>query len=123
MENEYETWRAKWRSAWGRKAQSEFRSRLNLWRDFIEDYRHHPDSNYDRFAYETTRRAMLELLGPEAADLPLADSQMLAGLDSILKALLLDGDFVWEDALKPAFPPQTFWYLYGVLPKTLGQDF
>ena len=30
--------RSKWRSAWGRKATTEFNARLNLWADFLNDY-------------------------------------------------------------------------------------
>lgn len=122
IENEIETMRNRWRSAWGRKAQAEYRARLNLWRDFLEDYRNHPDANYDRFAYEVTRRVMLDLLSPEANELPQADSQMLSGLDAILQAFFRPGNFVWDEPLEPAFPQKIFWYLYGNLPKTHHQD-
>jgi len=37
--------RTRWRTAWGDKAQAEFRARLNLWRDFLEEYRQAPASN------------------------------------------------------------------------------
>ena len=108
--------RSRWRSAWGNKAQAEFRARLNLWRDFLEEYRQDPAANYDRFAYEVNRRVLLELLTPEAARLPEADLQALAGLDGWLRAAFLPGEFIWEPILSSAFPRQPFWYLYGKLP-------
>lgn len=109
--------RSHWRSAWGNKAQAEFRARLNLWRNFLEEYRKSPKSNYDRYAYEVNRRVLLELLAPEAGQLPDADLQALAGLDHGLQAILLPGPFIWEASLAPSFPQATFWYLYGNLPE------
>ena len=114
---ELEATRLRWRVAWGGKAKAEFRARLNLWRDFLEEYRQQPEANYDRYGYEVSRRVLLELLYNEADGLEQADLDMLSGLDGLLKALLKAGDFVWEAALSPAFPPDTYWYLYGSLPK------
>jgi len=121
LQNELEAWRSKWRAAWGRKAEVEFRSRLNLWRDFLEDYRQHPDANYDRYAYEVTRRVMLELLFTEIDELPVPDSQMFSGLDSILRALFMNGNFIWEPVLRTVFPQEKYWYLYGELPQHIHQ--
>jgi hypothetical protein len=107
--------RSRWRSAWGDKAQAEFRARLNLWRDFLEEYRKDPAANYDRYAYEVNRRVLLELLTQEATQLPEADQQALAGLDGWLQAVFTPGAFIWEPLLTPSFPQPTFWYLYGKL--------
>ena len=111
--------RSRWRTAWGDKAQAEFRARLNLWRDFLEEYRQDPASNYDRYAYEVNRRLLLELLAPEATHLPEADLQALAGLDGLLRAVFVPGAFIWEPFLAPGFPQPTFWYLYGKLPDVI----
>lgn len=119
--NEFEAIRSKWRSAWGRKATIEFRSRLNLWGDFLNEYRKHPDSNDDRYAYEISRRVMLHLLLPDALDLPAAEQQLLTSLDLMLEEVLILDQFVWDDNIQPAFPKQPYWYLYGTLPRTPGQ--
>jgi hypothetical protein len=108
--------RSHWLSAWRKKAQAEFRARLNLWRDYLEEYRQNPASNLDRYAYEVNRRLLLELLAHEAAVLSEADMQALAGLDSWLKATLVHGAFIWEPILTASFPESTYWYLYGKLP-------
>jgi hypothetical protein len=108
--------RSRWRSAWGLKAQAEARARLNLWRDFLEEYRQDPAANSDRFAYEVNRRLLLDLLAPEADSLPAAALQALAGLDGWLRAVLLPGSFIWEAPLAVSFPPAPYWYLYGKLP-------
>lgn len=119
---ELESIRAKWRSAWGRKASAEFRARLNLWGDFLNDYRQHPDSNEDRYAYEISRRVMLHLLLSDTLDLPAADQELLTSLDLLLETVLIPGKFIWDEILQTAFPRRTYWYLYGYLPKTPAQN-
>src|SRR3990172_5406180 len=68
--------RGRWRSAWGRKARRDFHARLNLWRDFLEEYRQNPKANLDRYAYEVRRRAMSHLLYSEADEIPQAEIEL-----------------------------------------------
>lgn len=109
----------KWRVAWGNKAANECRSRLTQWRNFLEDYREKPAADYDRFAYEVTRRVVLQLLSADAA-LSSIEQELISGLDGLLDSLLVRGEFIWEADLQTAFPEQTFWFLYGRLPKEIG---
>jgi hypothetical protein len=110
-----------WRTAWTLKAQAEFRARLNLWRDFLNEFRQSPAGNIDRYAYEVTRRVLLQLLQEEAQHLPEPDLQALSGLDHWLKAIFAPGSFVWDEHLMPGFPEATYWYLYGA-PKAYEGD-
>jgi hypothetical protein len=107
--------RSRWRVAWGRKAAHDFRARLNLWRDFLEEYRQNTQGNVDRYAYEVGRRVMLHLLAPEAESIPPTEAELLAGLDRLLRAVFVPGDFVWEAELAGGFPLEVYWYLYGQL--------
>ncbi len=121
LSQQLDAMRSRWRSAWGAKAQAEVRTRLNLWRDFLEEYRNDPAANFDRFAYEVNRRVLLELLIPEAAGLTASPSfeanlQALAGLDGWLKSVFIPGAFIWENLLVSSFPQAIYWYLYGKLP-------
>lgn len=109
--------RSHWRSAWGKKAAAEFHARLNLWSDFLQDYHKEPAAHYDRYPYEVGRRVVLELLLPETIDLPEAERQLLAALDQALHAIFHPGSFVWEPGLRASFPQETYWYLYGEIPK------
>ncbi len=102
-----------WLSAWRQKAQSEFHSRLSLWRDYLEEYRENPGGNKDRYAYEVTRRVMLQLLKSEVDQLPEAEIQALLGLDQILLQIIKPGEFIWNPQWKESFPKADFWYLYG----------
>ena len=115
-----EATRTRWRAAWSNKALAEFRARLNLWRDFLEDYRDDPKANLDRYAYEVNRRVLLHLLANEADSLPSADIQALQGLDLLLRAVFQPGEFVWQASLAASFPQPTFWYLYGQLKGQIG---
>jgi hypothetical protein len=108
-----EATRSEWRVAWGNKAKREFSARLSLWRDFLEEYRKKPEANVDRYPYEVTRRATLELLVPEAEQTPPEEEELLSGLDNLLKAVFVTGEFVWDEEIKDAFPKQNYWFLYG----------
>ena len=109
--------RARWPVAWERKANAEFPIRLNLWRDFLEDYRRTPAPQAGRYAYEVGRRVQLHLLLPETRDLPSAYPELLSSLDGYHASVFLTGEFVWEAALAAGFPRQPYWYLYGSLKK------
>ena len=112
VENKIDQVRTKWRTAWRGKAREEFRSRLDLWRNYLEEFRQDPEGNYDRFPYEVSRRVMLWLLHREAEGVPAAQEQMLAGLDRVLEGLMLPGEFVWDDSLAGGFSSQQYPYLY-----------
>jgi hypothetical protein len=107
--------RSRWRVAWERKAAQDFRARLNLWRDFLEEYREMPEANADRYAYEVRRRVMLHLLEPETLEINPAETGLLGGLDRVVESVLTPGDFVWERDLASGFPRDTYWYLFGRL--------
>ena len=117
LEDEMDTTRQKWLTAWGRKAEAEFRARLRLWRNFIAEYRQEPAINEDRYAYEVSRRVMLQLLSRETHALPTAELELLNSLDKVLRAVLLPGDFVWDAVLVSSFPKAIYWYLYGQIKK------
>lgn len=116
VDTQIDALRSNWRVAWGQKAAVEFRSRLNLWRNFIEEYRDNPEAHFDRYAYEVSRRVQLQLLGQDAEKLSDAETNLLNGLDQYLRAKLNPGEFVWESEIQSGFPLDTFWYLYGTLP-------
>ena len=111
--------RSQWRAAWNKKAARSLHSRLNTWRDFLEEYRKAPDAHYDRYAYEVGRRVMLDLLLPELGAPQEELTGLLSRLDALLQTLLLPGNFIWDAELAGGFPPADFWYLYGSLPEKL----
>jgi hypothetical protein len=113
LENQLWVFVSKWRLAWEKKAGREFGARLKLWRDFLEEYRTDPENHADRYAYEVGRRVLLTLLQDQTSDIPAAERELLAGLDRLLEAIFVPGDFVWDDELASGFPQTLYWYLYG----------
>jgi hypothetical protein len=116
LEERMETSRTRWRVAWEGKAAKEFGARLNLWRNFLEEYREKSDHNAGSYPYEVSRRVQLHLLGLEGPLTP-AQVELLTGLDRLLEAVFLPGEFAWDPALARGFPKETYWYLYGKLHK------
>lgn len=116
VESQIESVRGRWRVAWGKKAAADFQARLNLWRDFLDEYRKDPEANSDRYTYEVNRRVQLELLSAQIDDISPAQDEFLTGLDLRLRTLLEPAGFIWPPELVDSFPSSTYWYLYGRLP-------
>jgi len=106
--------RSKWRVAWETKAGREFQSRLNLWSNYLTDYRQNPEGYADSYPHEVHNRVMLKLL---RSDLPadMLEQEALSSLDTALRSSLLPGTFIWEPELKSGFPQDAYWFLYGTL--------
>ena len=121
LDERIDTTGARWQVAWGNKSASEFKARLRLWRDFLEEYRARPKEHNDRYAYEVRLRVMLHLLEPgarkadESHPVEQAEFELLDSLDQLLGAVFVAGEFIWDPELASAFLPQPYWYLYGEL--------
>jgi hypothetical protein len=104
--------RSRWRAAWERKSGREFHSRIDLWRNYLQEVREGSDPAY--YAQQVQWRVMLQLLGSEFS-VSTQESETVTALDQILKSIWLPGIFVWDAGLSAAFPEQEYWYLYGRL--------
>lgn len=114
--------RTRWRVAWEGKASKEYHARLNLWKNFLEEYRANPETQYDRYKYEVTRRVILDLLGAETENIPQTQRDLLASLDLLLHTIFISGRFIWDVSLAASFPQDQYWYLYGRVPKSLQRE-
>ena len=101
--------RSKWRSAWETKARRELHARSGLWK-----VRSSPDESARRYPSEVRHRAILELLLEE---LPERSDETVTALDGTLRAFWRPNGFVWDAALEPVFPKDSFWFLHGALKK------
>lgn len=97
-----------WRTAWEKKAEKEFHSRLRQWTQYLAELGEHPSRHAAHYKSDVRLRVLLELLAAEAPGL----SHHLASLDTLLKRLTMSGDFVWDDSLKGAYPTGKYWFLY-----------
>lgn len=98
-----------WQSAWERKAQKEFGSRLRQWAQYVDELAENANRTPAHYKTDVRVRVLLELLAPEAPAL----RGQLASLDARLKSLISDGDFVWDEEVKSAFPKSKYWFLYA----------
>ena len=115
LETELENLRSRWRVAWGRKAAWEFRSRIKQWETYLNEVRQASEKYAGYYRYEVRLRVILALLAPEAEGLEPAYLEFLAGLDAIVEARFVRGDFIWEAECQPGFPEPGYWFLYGSL--------
>ncbi len=120
LTQQMETARTRWRVAWEQKAKRGYHSRLTMWNNFLEEYREAPGANFDRYTYEVRLRVILHLLQPEAESIDKAEMDLLSGLDTLLRAILVPGEFLWEQELAGGFSPEEYWYLFGYLPERLA---
>jgi hypothetical protein len=102
-----------WRVAWEQKASREIHTRLELWSNFLKEYRASPNLNTDRFPVEVRHRVILGLLFQETARPP--EWNQLLQMDSLLQGSFLPGRFVWEKQVESAFDKKGYWFLYGQL--------
>ena len=108
-----------WRVAWETKARDEFRARLRLWGNYLDDYRKDPGLHASRYGYEVGRRVLLQILESETVDIPQEQLSLLAGMDKLLQAFFSEGAFAWDEELTSSFPREPYWYLYGYLREEL----
>jgi hypothetical protein len=105
--------RSQWQVAWEQKCSREIHTRLELWANFLSDYRHSPESNADRYSVEVRHRAILALLSKEAESVSAEDT--LLEMDSLLKVSFAPGNFIWEKQVEPVFDRRDYWFLFGKL--------
>lgn len=98
-----------WGAAWKKKAEREFGARLRQWHNYVGELSDDPERHSAYYRSEVRARALLELLAAEAPGV----SGQLSAADSMLKALTESADFIWDDALKSAYPQGKYWFLYA----------
>ena len=115
IELQMEAIRRKWPVGLERKASQELRSRLNLWGAYLVDLQERTDTP-DHYAGETRYRVMSQHLVELSAQQPEVQSlkAKMQELDSLLRSFFIPGAFVWDEKLKNIYPPQPYWYLYGL---------
>ncbi|KAA3642336.1 MAG: hypothetical protein DWQ07_25215 [Chloroflexi bacterium] len=104
--------KAQWRSAWEKKAATEFTSRLRQWGHVMDELAQKKGLAY--FGNEVRLRVLLELLKDEVQIIE-AELTVLNNLDGRLRPQIGEGDFIWAAELQPGFPEEQYWFLYGGL--------
>jgi len=104
--------RSAWKSHWIRKAQQEHQARMDLWHCFLRDLFEDRKQYAANYAYAVRWRVILHLLGAEEYSVPESTLITLSAMDDSLKAISLEGPFLWGENIKPGFSELVYWYLY-----------
>ncbi len=103
--------KGQWGAHWRQKAEREVRARLRQWRNYLQE----TTDRAPYYRYEVRERVILELLAEDLDGLPPDAARDLAVLDRLLQGAFREGAFVWEAPLGRVFPPERFWFLYGMI--------
>jgi hypothetical protein len=105
----------KWRVGLEGKAVVEMRSRLNLWRAYLDDLEHQ-GNRAGVYTHEVHNRVKFERLadfvGQHGETDPYLES--MQSQDARLLPRFSPGEFQWHPSLKQVYPKSTYWYLYGM---------
>ena len=93
-----------WMVAWEKKATRAYLARLNMWRNYLEEYQELPETHADRYPYEVRLRAFLTLIEKDRGKIDTDAGESLLALDNFLRAVLTPGNFIWGDEIKSEFP-------------------
>ncbi len=113
--------RAEWRQHYIEKLQREGASRLKAMATFFEECEDSPRSCAGIYPPEVLRRTIVqEVMRALAAQGEPHDELLKAmrGVDGKLRRFTAPTDFLWEDALIPAYPQGEFWWLYAAPPRS-----
>jgi len=102
------------RAKWELKAAREMRTRLDLWQNYLLDYRRAPERFSDMYSQEVRWRVMLQLLGSECTP-PEQEAKRLTMNDDLLRQFFLPGKYIWDIRLEKIFCAPPYWFLYGSL--------
>ncbi len=96
--------------------QRELDVRLRQWREVLRDLAD-DKLNFNYYSSSVEPRLMMaaifEQLQLPPFELKSDVPERLLTLDKGLRARWLSGDFVMQAGLEPAYPSETYWYLYG----------
>jgi hypothetical protein len=113
----WEAARSEWALHYEQKILRELESRMGALRWYLDDCSREPASCRANWPNECEKRTIIAHLIREAATLDILKDDLrndLAMLDARLRGLHRRGAFLWDTVLETAYPPEEFWWLYGV---------
>jgi len=110
IKREIETIQSRWLVAWEGKAAHEYQSRHRQWTELLREIYQDRQRQAPYYSSDIRPRVLLELLKNHA---PADELPEIQYLDTTLRAIFDPGDFIWDQELRPGFPQDPFWFLYG----------
>lgn len=99
------------------RAHKELHARLRQWGEYLRDLRSDVRAHAGYYASSVETRAiiaaLLDFLAVPPYRLDAQVAKEVAALDANLHGRWQPGDFVWPLEWQPAYPKETYWWLYG----------
>lgn len=108
-----------WRMHYENKMLREAKSRLDAMAAFFEECSNDPKLCARVYGPEVLRRTTVEEIKMAMEDYNMEDADLdkkMKNVDSRLRRFTQPSNFVWNDALKSAYPQTTFWWMYSEPP-------
>jgi hypothetical protein len=99
------------KSAWDKKCEAELLMRMQQWKTQIDDIKEAGGIDLS-YRYNVRIRVIIQLLLDELSTAHGKIDLQLQHLDEFLTGMTIPGEFIWNEELKGAFPPDKFGYLY-----------
>ena len=111
--------RKEWGVAYGKKMVREAEARLRDLQTYIKECKEDQKLCAGAYNPEALRRTMIaELITALPPDVDQsALKTLITSVDSGLRRNIRETPFIWAQALQPAYPQDTFWWLYGRPPQ------
>lgn len=113
-EEEFDILFNEWAANWNKKVVQEIEARIRQWSNYLTDLSSSPEDNKPHYHTEVRTRTIIDLLTLYCIDPPSA-VDVLPALDQNLRSRFTSGSFIWESDFAPAFPSETYWYLWGTI--------
>jgi hypothetical protein len=95
------------------RLKREIKARMDSLKWFLDDCAQDPRRCRAEFPFEIRNRQRIEEALKELGDeIPEELRDGLRRIDQRIRMMTRGSDFIWDERLKPAFPPQPYWYLY-----------
>lgn len=103
--------RSEWGSHYVKKLEQEIGARTRDMQAYLKECREDPKLCAGSYMPEALRRTMIqEILNVS----PNSDARMkVKEVDSGLRRVARNADFIWSEMLRPAYPKETYWWLYS----------
>jgi hypothetical protein len=113
LQIQWEALHTKWLSAVETKSIGEMRARLNLWKAYITDLEEQDNRKWN-YEQEVTQRVRYALLCERIGDTAVPDKldDLMQTVDRRALSQTSTAEFVWDERLKPLYPPDKYIFLY-----------
>ncbi len=112
---------SKWAVHYENKLRRELHTRLDALNQFLKECADDAQGCTGGYPVQAEKRIMIHHLREEAAEHEVLAEELelqIVQTDERLRRLFKEGQFITDERLKPVYPEDTFWWLYGYIPET-----